>query len=145
MSPQAQSFERHARLYPLFHFFALPALVVNFVWSIVRAYRAPSAAAGLNLLVAAALVALALSARRFALTVQDRVIRLEMRIRLRELLPAELRPRIHEFTVDQLVALRFAGDTELPALAASVLRDNIQKKKAIKRMVKNWQADHLRA
>jgi hypothetical protein len=145
MPPQPQSFERHARLSPLFHGFVAPALLINLFWSIARLYRAPSANTGLGLLVAAALVGLALSARRFALTVQDRVIRLEMRVRMRELLPADLHGRIGEFTVGQLVALRFASDAELPELAARVLRDNIQQRKAIKRMVKDWQADHQRA
>jgi hypothetical protein len=64
---------------------------------------------------------------------------------MRELLPADLHGRIGEFTVGQLVALRFASDAELPELAARVLRDNIQQRKAIKRMVKDWQADHQRA
>lgn len=63
--------------------------------------------------------------RIFALTVQDRVIRLEMRLRLRELLPAGLQPGIPEFSVSQLVALRFASDAQLPELCATVLERNI--------------------
>jgi len=84
-------------------------------------------------------------ARIFALTVQDRVIRLEMRLRLRDLLPADLQPRIPEFTRAQLVALRFAGDRELPALARRVLEERLTDRKAIKAMIVDWQADHLRA
>jgi hypothetical protein len=80
-----------------------------------------------------------------ALTVQDRVIRLEMRLRLAELLPAEMQPRIPEFTVAQLVSLRFASDAELPALAKKVLDEKINDRKAIKKMIKNWQPDELRA
>jgi len=77
--------------------------------------------------------------------VQDRVIRLEMRLRMREILPADLHPRIAEFTPGQLVALRFAGDRELPVLARRVLDERLQDRKAIKQMITDWQADHLRA
>ena len=76
---------------------------------------------------------------------QDRVIRLEMRLRMQQLLPADLRPRIPEFSVGQLVALRFASDQELPELARKVLDEKIEDRKAIKKLVKNWQPDFLRA
>jgi hypothetical protein len=95
--------------------------------------------------VAAALIMGFLSARMFALTVQDRVIRLEERLRYQRLLPADLQSRIGEFTVNQLVSLRFAGDAELPALARKVLDDKLNERKAIKRLVKNWRPDYLRA
>lgn len=140
-----QSFENHARLVPVYHGFVLPVLLINFFWAGFRLYRLPSADNSIGLLLAAALIGLALFSRVFALTVQDRIIRLEMRLRLRELLPPDLQGRISEFTVPQLIALRFAGDDELPSLAAQVLRDKITDRKAIKRMVRNWQADHQRA
>ena len=92
-------------------------------------------------LVAAAMVITIFLARVFALKVQDRVIRLEMRLRLRELLPADLAPRIAELTPGQLVALRFAGDRELPALVRRVLDERLQERKAIKQMIADWQAD----
>jgi hypothetical protein len=88
---------------------------------------------------------LALLARTFAVRVQDRVIRLEMRLRLRELLPPDLVPRISELRPRQLVALRFAGDRELPALTRRVLDERLQDGKAIKQLITDWQADHLRA
>ncbi len=81
----------------------------------------------------------------FALTVQDRVIRLEERLRFERLLPEDLKARIPEFTVAQLVSLRFASDAELPALARKVLSDNLTDRKTIKKLVQNWRADHLRA
>jgi hypothetical protein len=65
--------------------------------------------------------------------------------RVRELLPSALLPGINDLTVGQLIALRFASDAELPDLCIKVLDDNIQDRKAIKRMIRNWQADHLRA
>jgi hypothetical protein len=98
-----------------------------------------------SLLVAIALIILWAFSRLFTLTVQDRVIRLEMRLKLAALLPAETRSRIPEFTVAQLVSLRFASDEELPALARKVLDEKINDRKTIKKMIKNWQADELRA
>jgi hypothetical protein len=91
------------------------------------------------------LLLLALYARLFALTVQDRIIRLEMRLRLAEILPPDLRPRIPEFTVAQLVSMRFACDAELAALARKVLDEKMNDRKAIKQLVKDWQGDYVRA
>jgi uncharacterized membrane protein YheB (UPF0754 family) len=98
-----------------------------------------------GVLTAAALVLLAFHARLFALRVQDRVIRLEERMRLERLLPDDLKSRIGEFQTGQLVALRFACDAELPALARKVLNDKVTDRKAIKKMVGAWRADYLRA
>jgi hypothetical protein len=94
---------------------------------------------------ALALFLLGLFARLFVLTVLDRVIRLEMRMRLAQILPVDLRPRIAEFTPAQLVSLRFASDAELPALARKVLEDKMTNRKAIKQLIKDWQGDYLRA
>ncbi len=99
----------------------------------------------MNVLVGAALIALFVFGRNSTLAVQNRLIRLEMRLRLAGLLPPELRSRIPEFTLDQLVSLRFAGDAELPALARKVLDEKLNDRKAIKQLVKDWQADYLRA
>ena len=140
-----QNFQNHAKTVPMFHFVVLPILAVNFVWSIVNLVRYFSAGTIRSLLVSFALLALAFLARIFALTVQDRVIRLEMRLRMLEILPPDLRVRVPEFTVAQLIALRFAGDAELPALARKVLDEKISDRAAIKKMVQNWQADLLRA
>ncbi len=92
---------------------------------------------------ASALLTLAFLARIMAVTVQDRVIRLEMRQRLKETLPPDLRNRINELTPQQLIALRFASDEEMPALVREVLAGNLTQK-AIKERVKNWQGDYLR-
>ena len=140
-----QNLSNHAKFVPLFHFVAVPILLVNFVTMTYRAILNPTWPMILSALVALAILLLAFLARTFALKVQDRVIRLEMRLRMRELLPPELAARIPEFTTGQLVALRFAGDAELPALARTVLEDRMDNRKAIKKMVKDWQADHLRA
>jgi hypothetical protein len=99
----------------------------------------------ISVLVAAALVLLALYGRMFALRVQDRVIRLEMQVRLQNLLPPDQRARIPEFSLGQLVALRFASDAELPGLARKVLDEKLGDRKTIKKMIRNWEPDDLRA
>ena len=145
MSDTPQSFKNHAKFIPLYHGFALPVAAINALWLLYRAATRPSwdsvIAAAMGIVLAMVFVTL----RVFALTVQDRVIRLEMRLRLRELLPADLQARIPEFTHHQLVAMRFASDRELPALARKVLDDRITDRKAIKMLIQDWQADHLRA
>ena len=141
-----QNFSNHVRWVPGFHLYVMPVMALNFGWSIYRWKVAGfSLDAFINMLTAAALIMLMLYARQFALKVQDRVIRLEERMRLEKLLPADLKPRIEEFTSGQLVAMRFACDAELPALARKVLAENIQGGKAIKQMVQTWRADYLRA
>jgi hypothetical protein len=145
MADKSQSYQNHAKLVPLFHFFVSPILAANAVWTTFQLVGHRTGEMVMHTLTAWALLMLAFLARVFALTVQDRVIRLEMRLRLRELLPADLQPRISEFTRNQLVALRFAGDRELPVLARRVLDERLQDRKAIKRLVQDWQADHLRA
>jgi len=142
---QTQNFENHAKVVPAFHFFVLPVFLINIGWSIYRVAHAFSAEAVLSLVLAIAFMTLALTVRVFALTVQDRVIRLEMRLRLQQTLPVDLRPRIPEFTVGQLVALRFASDAELPELSRKVLQDKLNDRKAIKKMIREWQPDLLRA
>ena len=142
---QNQKFENHARFFPLFHFVVAPILMLNIVWSIVRVVRHVSFETIVSLLVAVALFLLALTARLMALTVQDRLIRLEMRLRMEQQLPLSLRARISEFTVDQLISLRFASDSELPLLAQKVLDEKLTRRKEIKKMVRDWQADLLRA
>ena len=141
-----QNFANHVKLVPTFHFFVIPVLTLNFGWSIYRLIHGWFTWDGvIGVLTALALVLLMLYARLFAVRVQDRVIRLEERLRLERLLPQDLKPRVAEFTPDQLVALRFAGDAELPALARRVLNDKLTDRKAIKQLVQNWRADYLRA
>ena len=155
MSEQlSQNFSNHAKLVPAFHFFLLPVLFANLISSLLMAYRILTHARPLSVwvivavvisvLLAVALVVLATLARLFALGVQDRVIRLEERLRFQQLLPADLQPRISEFTINQFVSLRFASDEELPALARKVLDSKINSRKAIKQMIQNWRADYQR-
>jgi multisubunit Na+/H+ antiporter MnhF subunit len=141
-----QNFANHTKWVPAFHFFVLPVVLLNFGWSIYRLVHGRHWMDGtVGVLTAAALVLLTFYARLFALTVQDRVIRLEERLRYERLLPEDLKARIPEFTRAQFVSLRFASDAELPALARKVLSDNLTERKAIKQLVQHWRADHLRA
>lgn len=140
-----QDFENHAQFVPTFHFIVIPIFALNLGWSIYRVLHAFSAGSVITLLLAIALLLLAFNARIFALRVQDRVIRLEMRLRLQQVLPVDLRLRTSEFTVGQLVSLRFASDRELPDLARKVLDEGIMDRKAIKMLIREWQPDSLRA
>jgi len=151
MSEQ-QNFANHGKIVPAFHFFVLPVLALNWIRSLVNFYlriaHGPMHGGYLwvvtDVLVAVALIVLAFQARLFALGVQDRVIRLEERLRYQQLLPEDLQPRITEFTSHQLVALRFASDAELPVLARKVLEGNLNSRKAIKQMIQTWRADYQR-
>ena len=144
MANKVQNAKNHARTFPPFHFFVLPVLLINFIAQLVMLKNGISLASVWNVVLALAFIVLAVCARVFALTVQDRLIRLEMQLRLERLVP-DLRPRFDEFTVSQLVSLRFAGDEELPALARQVLDEKLTDRKAIKGRVKSWRADFLRA
>lgn len=148
-----QTYANHGKIVPTFHFFVIPVLVLNVIWGVVSTFRisahsaisfAVLASLIVSILVSLALLILAFLARIFALGVQDRVIRLEERLRYERLLPDDLRPRINEFTINQLVALRFACDAELPVLARKVLDTKINERKAIKQMVQNWRPDYQR-
>ena len=99
----------------------------------------------LPVLVGAALLLGFLSVRLMVTKVQDRVIRLEERLRYERVLPEELRWRADELTVSQFVSLRFASDEELPALMHKVLNEKMLERKAIKQLIKNWRPDYLRA
>jgi hypothetical protein len=142
---KSQSFENHNRVVPAYHMFVFGVFLVNFGWRLVQLKYGITFASIMNVLLAAAFVVLFFYARTFSLTVQDRVIRLEMRLRLERVLPPDLRSRIPEFTVPQLVSLRFAADDELPALARQVLDEKLSDRKTIKKRIKNWQPDFLRA
>jgi len=145
MAQTPQTYKNHTRFFPLFHFFVAPVLLINFLLAIRRLYLQPSLSTTWGLVFAVALVGLALASRLMALTVQDRVIRLEMRLRMQQMLPPELCARIDDFTRQQLVALRFASDAELPDLVRDVLAGKLATPKAIKERVRTWTADYLRA
>jgi len=145
VSDQArQNYGNHARYVPLFHFVLAGLLLLNLAWTIRHVIKLRSAQHWVELLVAIALLIVFWYMRRFATTVQDRVIRLVETLRYQRVLPPDLQARAGALTVEQFVALRFASDAELPALARRALDEHLEGK-AIKQAVKDWRADHLRA
>jgi hypothetical protein len=141
----SQNYGNHRKFVPIYHFIAGPIFLINLGWSVRNMVKNPTAGTVITALVALALIILFLCVRLFANTVQDRVIRLEERLRMATVLPSDLRSRIPEFTKDQLIGLRFAGDAELPALARKVLDEKIANRETIKKLVQDWRADNLRA
>jgi hypothetical protein len=142
-SATTQSFANHARLDPPFHFVLAPISLAAIILSIVLLVRQPGIGSVLGVLLSIGLFLLAAKARSYALKVQDRVIRLEERLRLSMLLPEAARPRIVELSEPQLIALRFASDAELPALALRALNEGLTKKQ-IKASIQSWRADYFR-
>jgi hypothetical protein len=138
-----QTFANHARLDPLFHFFALPVFGLVMIGGLIHLIWRPSwHSAAFFVISVAAAVALSKS-RLYALKVQDRVIRLKERLRMATLLPEPLRSRIPEFTERQLIALRFASDAELPTLAGRALSENLSPAD-IKKAIQVWRPDYWR-
>jgi hypothetical protein len=145
MSEKPQNFENHAKFVLGFHMVAIPILMINFIWCAYQLVRFHNVQSVVSFLLSIALFLTLFYARIFALAVQDRVIRLEMRLRLQQILPTDLKPRILELDANQLVALRFASDEELPDLTRNVLEQKLTDRKAIKKMIRNWEPDHQRA
>ncbi|HJZ75069.1 MAG TPA: DUF6526 family protein [Vicinamibacterales bacterium] len=145
MTEREQSYKSHTRLLPPFHFFVLPVMFINFLNTVRHAIQQPTLHWAWEVVFALALVGLALFSRVQPLTVQDRVIRLEERLRLQRLLPPDLHQHINTLTHRQLVALRFAGDDEVPDLVRQIAAGKLTTQKEIKMQVKHWRADWLRA
>jgi hypothetical protein len=139
-----QSYANHRRYVPAYHVVAFGLLLLNLVYWVYALWRYRTGLQVDGILLAVALLILFFYVRIFTLTVQDRVIRLEERLRLARLCP-DLGPRVDELTHDQLVALRFASDAELPALTRRVLDEKIADREAIKKQIQSWRADDLRA
>jgi hypothetical protein len=144
MAGTPQSYSNHTRWHPPFHFFVAPVMLINFVWSVVRLLMYPGWENGWWVVVSAALLVLALLVRVNPLRAQDRLIRLEERMRLQAVLPAELARQAATLSTRQLIALRFAPDEELEGLVRQVLAGQLTKPSEIKRAVRNWRGDYLR-
>ncbi len=141
MSEQVvQSYANHSRYYWPYHFVATPILVINLIVRIVAVARWWSLINLWEVIVAVGLLVLLLSARTFALTVQNRVIRAEERARLREI---GIDPA--GYSTGQLIAMRFCADEELPELARAVAAENLRSRDEIKKRIRNWRPDTLRA
>lgn len=144
MSRQAQNLANHARYVPMYHFVGFALVLALVVRGVRNLMRHVDSDAIFQVVLAAALLVLFWYARAFATTVQDRVIRLEMQLRVQRLSP-ELAARFSQLEVEQVTALRFASDAELPDLVREVLDGKLAKGADIKRRIRDWQADWLRA
>jgi len=150
MADTQQSYAHHTRWDPLFHFFVIPIFVTALVMCIIHFFAhfghsdfRDNFHAFLLILLAAALLTAVFKIRLYALKVQDRVIRLEERLRLAQLLSEPLRSRIPELTIGQLVALRFASDAEIPKLVERTLKENLDRGQ-IKQAIQTWRPDNWR-
>ena len=138
-----QTLKNHTRFDPMFHFFLVPVLAVTIFVCIIHLVHLPSHLHAVLLVLAVCLFLAVGRMRAYSLKVQDRIIRLEERLRLAALLAEPLRSRIHELSERQLIALRFASDAEIPALVDLTLRDNLTAKQ-IKQAIQVWRPDYWR-
>lgn len=139
-----QSYKSHRRYVPLYHFFAIPVLIVNVVVELIRLNKYHTIYKLWSVIVAVALVIVGFALRGMATRAQDRSIRLEERARLAALLPPDLRGRADDLTVSQLVGLRFASDEELPDLARRCLNGELTTGEQVKKEIKTWRPDSHR-
>jgi hypothetical protein len=138
-----QTLANHVRIDPPFHYFVLPVFVISWIVSIVFLVRHPGFLHFWIVIFDTALIVAAIRFRQYALKVQDRVIRLEERLRLATLLPESLRPQIANLRERQFIALRFASDQEVPALVERALAANLAPAD-IKKLIKDWRPDYWR-
>ena len=142
---QSQNYGNHRQLVPLFHFGVGITFLAYFVWTASRLRTGLTTDTVMPFVLALGLIFMFLSARAMVMRVQDRLIRLEMLLRLQQVLPSDLRARCNELSIDHLVALRFAGDDEIADLMREVLAGKLGSRNDIKKKIRNWQGDYLRA
>jgi hypothetical protein len=140
---KTQSLKNHARFDPLFHGFIFALYVLNLVYASFHLHRQPSLSSGWYLVLSITVIVPIFRLRSYPLKVQDRVIRLEERLRLQALAPQEWRAQIYRLSESQLIALRFASDDEVVELAKQALEHNLTRKQ-IKERIKSWRADDWR-
>jgi len=141
---ESQNFANHTRWHPAFHFFILPVMLINFFWSVITFVKAPGKNSGWWIIVSLALLMLTVFVRTYSLKVQDRVIRLEERLRFQQLLSPALTQQTAALTEAQIVALRFAGDEELEELVNAAVAGKFTKTADIKQAINHWRADTFR-
>ncbi len=141
-----QNYKNHIRFYPPHHFLFSPLVIALFVIAMVNAIRSTGntslwwvVTAGLGLVAWLSFM----MRQHYALVLQNRLVRMEMRFRYYVLTGQRLEPLERQLTFKQLAALRFASDEELPALLQQALKERLSPKD-IKRNIRNWQADDMR-
>jgi len=142
---QTQNYSNHRQLVPLFHVGVGITFTAFLVWTALRLRSGITADTVMPFVLALGLMFLFISIRSMVLRVQDRLIRLEMQLRLQQILPADLRGRLNELKLDHLIALRFASDDEIVDLIREVLGGKLSSQNEIKKKIRNWQGDYLRA
>ena len=140
---ETQSLKNHTMFDPPFHFFLAPLGLILLSLAIYDLLKNPGWMTGIHVLVILWLIVLVFKTRIYSLKIQDRVIRLEERLRLQGLLPSSLQSRIPDLSIGQLIGLRFASDAELPGLVEKTLGGNWTRKQ-IKEAIQNWRADNWR-
>ena len=142
---EAQTYANHARFLWPYHVVIMPILLLNVVMMGYGIYQAPtSKMAYWHLIAALGVAGLGVFARQMAITVQDRVILLEMRLRLADILPADLKARSRELTKSQVIGLRFASDGEMAGLVTRCLAGELKNGEAVKKEIKTWVPDTQR-
>ncbi|MDQ3009258.1 MAG: DUF6526 family protein [Acidobacteriota bacterium] len=144
MPETTQSYSNHVRWHAPFHFIVIPILFIHLLWSVWQLYKAPDLAHAESLLLAVGLWVMAFLTRINPLRAQDRVIRLEERLRYQRVLPADLAAQAIALPIGFIVALRFASDEELPILARQAIDGKFAKPAGIKRAISSWRGDFLR-
>lgn len=145
MAHTPQNYGNHRRIFPLYHLVAVPIVTLNILVVAGQLIYRPSLSAIWPVIFAAGVAAGFVACRASVLTVQDRLIGLEMRLRLAAVLPPDLVMRIPELRIRHLVGLRFAGDAELPHLVRRCLAGELQTADQVKREIREWRPDFVRA
>jgi hypothetical protein len=140
---ETQSLKNHGRLDPAYHVLLSATYLLNLVYAGFHVYRQPSLSSGWYVVLSLLAIIPLIKLRTYPLKVQDRVIRLEERLRLQALAPQDWHTQIYRLTEDQLIALRFAADDEVVGLAKQALEQNLTRKQ-IKERIRNWRADDWR-
>jgi len=139
-----QTYANHTRWHWPFHFFAFPVMLINFIWSVVQFVMTPGWDSGRWAVVSLALLVVTSLVRVSPLKAQDRIIRLEERLRYQRILSPALLEQAGTLTVGQILALRFASDEELEELLSAVLAGRLTKRAEIKQAIRNWRSDTFR-
>ena len=144
MATTPQTFANHTRWQPPIHYFVLPVMLINVFWTVIVFVKDPNRNSGWWIVVSLALLVLVFFVRLNPLKAQDRIIRLEEKLRYQEVLSPALLAQTSALNMGQIIALRFAGDDELEELVSAVLAGKLTGNKEIKRAIKNWRADTFR-
>lgn len=139
-----QDFKTHVRWHPPYHFVLAFIMLINLIYAVVRLVQDPGWDRGEFVFLSVGLVILTLLARTYPLKAQDRIIRLEERLRLATILGPEAAPKAMNLKPSQYIALRFASDEELPGLVSKIEAGELTSQDEIKKAITNWRADHFR-